>query len=346
MAKSGGRPPSGKSAPDPEPSPPGRVAALMVSLGEDLAAELLQHLGPAELEQVAEAMAEIKQVSPGQRQEVLAEFEESLRRGDGTVRGGAEFVRRLLTRALGPRKAEAIVATMDGRERDGFGLLRRADPEQVALLIAQEHPQIIALILSQLESAQAAGILSRLPPDLQGEVAGRVATLERVSPEVLQDVEESLREMLGEALTDGRPVGGVKVVAEILNQAGSGLDRGVLDQLADRDPEVAEEVRGRMLTFDDLARLDDRAIQQLLREIDPRDLVLSLRLAGKEVRDRFLSNVSERRRQLLLEELESMAPVRRRELDAAQLRVVRQVRQLEESGLVRLPRRGESDPYV
>jgi flagellar motor switch protein FliG len=124
------------------------------------------------------------------------------------------------------------------------------------------------------------------------------------------------------------------------------LERGVLERLEGRDPEVAEEVRSRLVTFEDLAGLDDRAVQSLLREIDPRDLVLSLRVAGKEVRDRFLSNVSERRRQLLLEELEVMAPVRRRDLEEAQMRVIRRVRELEEAGLVRLPRRGQDDPYV
>lgn len=346
MTKSDGRRRTGKPAPPLESSSPRRVATLMVSLGEELAAELLQHLSAAELEQVTEAMAEVRQVPPGAREEVLAEFEESLARGDGAVHGGPEFVRRLLTRVLGPERAAAITAAIDGRGQDGFGLLRRADPAVVAPLISQEHPQTIALILSQLESAQAAGILSRLSADLQGEVAGRVAAMERVSPEVLREVEESLREMLGEALAGGRKVGGVEVVAEILSQAGPGLERGVLERLEGRDPEVAEEVRSRLVTFEDLAGLDDRAVQSLLREIDPRDLVLSLRVAGKEVRDRFLSNLSERRRQLLLEELEVMAPVRRRDLEEAQMRVIRRVRELEEAGLVRLPRRGEDDPYV
>lgn len=330
-----------------ELSPWHKIAVLMLVLGEELAGEVMQYFGESEIEQITQAIADLKNVPAGLQDEVLLEFEDLLRRGDGAVGGGMDFARRLLEQALGAERAREILERMGQEERSGFKLLKNADPAQVAPFIAQEHPQAIALILSQLEPAQAAGILEQLPQeDLRSEVAHRIATLEQISPEVLREVEESLAEILRDVLGGKREAGGTQVVANILNLTGASMEKSVLDRLDAQDPEMAEEIRNHMLTFDDLARLGDRDMQQLLLNIDVQDLMIALKAAGKAVRDRFLTSMSERRRIRLLEDMGSLPPTRLSEVEEAQMRIVRQVRQMEEQGIIHIPKGPEEDPYV
>jgi flagellar motor switch protein FliG len=329
-----------------ELSPWHKVAVLMVALGEELSGELMRHFGEEEIESVTQAIADLKNISTGLQDAVLLEFEEVLNREGGTAQGGMEFARRLLEQALGPERAKEMLQRTGKGESAGFRLLRNADPEQVAPFLSQEHPQTIALILSQLEPAQAAGILEHLPGRLQAEVTHRIATLERIQPEVLEEVEKSLAAMLQDVLGGKREVGGSKVVADILNLTGASVEKGILNQIDSQDPEMAEDIRNRMLTFDDLGSLDDRAMLLVLGQVELPDLMVALRAADKGVRDRFLSSMSERRRARLLEDMEVMPAVRLSEVEEAQMRIVRQVRQLEEQGAIRISKGSEDDPYI
>jgi flagellar motor switch protein FliG len=225
-------------------------------------------------------------------------------------------------------------------------MLKNAAPEQLAPFISNEHPQTIGLILSQLEPSQAAGILSQLPERIQADVAYRIATMENITPSVLKQVEESLESNLKDVLGGHKDVGGPKIVADMLNLTGSSVEKNVLDKIDAQDPEVAEVVRNMMFVFDDIHTLSDREIQSLLREVEQRDLVVAMKAASEEVKDKILGNMSERVRQFMEEEMEFMGPMRLSEVEEVQLRIVQKLRQLEEQGQINISRSGVEDTFV
>ena len=327
-----------------ELSPWHKVAVLFVALGEELSGQLMGRFDEDEVEQVTRAIADLKNVPAELQDEVLLEFERLLQ-GDVPARGGMDFLRGMLSQALGEERAQEMLDRL-GRQKSGFRLLRDADPAQVAPFLAQEHPQTLALILSQLEAAQAAAILGQLPGAMQADVAHRIATLERIPPEILQDVEQSLETLLKDVLGGKSEVGGTKVAADMLNLTGAYTEKNVLDRLDAADPEVAEEVRSHMFVFDDLARLSDDDMYVVLHNVESKDLLISLKAAGKGVRDKILSCMSERRRVQLLEDLAVLPKMRLSEVEEVQTRIVNQVRQLEEQGVVDLGRGGADDTYV
>ncbi len=322
-----------------------KIAVLMVALGDELAADLMRQLDDDEAAEVAQALIDLKGVSKDMQDRVLAEFAAALE-GDGAVAGGVHYARQVLERALGPERARAMLERALGEPAAGFALLRNLDPQRAAPFIAREHPQTIALILSQLATEQAAAILECLPGAVQGEVAHRIATLGKVDSEIVRAVEENLAELLAAALDGEHRVGGSETLAAILNAGGGRLEKGVLARIDEQDPEAAEAVRRRLLSFDDLARLPEHDAQMLLEQIDMGDLRLALRAADKAVRDAFLSAMSERRRARFMEDIQALAPVRMSEVQAAQDRIVQAVRALEERQLLRVPRSVEDDPYV
>ena len=256
-------------------SPWHKIAVLMVALGEEAAGELMRHFGEEEIEPLTQAIADLKNVPSQLQDTVLLELEGVLQEGV-PAQGGIEFVRSLLERALGPERAEEMLGRATGGPVTGFKLLRNADPSQVAPLIAQEHPQTIALILYQAESQQAAAILEQLSSAQQAEVVHRIATLGHIAPEILDEVEQTLESILKGVMGGKREVGGSQVVADILNIAGSRLERSVLERIDNADPEVAEEIRNRMFVFDDLAGLGDSDMQMVLRYIDTKDLQVAI----------------------------------------------------------------------
>ena len=323
-----------------------RVATLLVSFGEELAAEMMQHLDDDEVEQITRVIADLKSVPREQQRQVVAEFEAKLSSGALPAAGGEQFVRDMLESAFGTDRAQQMLERMGRRKTSAFKLLDGADPAQVAPFIAQQHPQTIALILSQLKPDKAAGLLDLMPTTLQSDVAHRIATLEQVSPEVLNALEETLVEELSDALSGQQSVDGTKVAAEILNRVGSSLERNVLDRLDAQDPEVAAQIRDEMFVFDDIARLDSREIDVVLQNADHKELVVALKAAGKGVLDRVLGAMSERRQQLLLDDLAALPPMRLSEVEQGQLRIVHQMRALEEQGLIRLARGDTDDEYV
>ena len=322
-----------------------KIAVLMVALGEETAGELMRHFDEDDIAQVAQAVADLKNVAPELQDSVLLVFEGSLQEG-APASGGVDFARGLLERALGPDKAAEMLDRATGGATSGFKMLRNADPAQVAPFIAQEHPQTVALILSQADPPQAAAILEQLPAARQAEVVHRIATLGHIASEVLAEVEQTLEAILKDVMGDKREVGGSQVVADILNVAGGRLEKSVLEHIDNAAPEVAEQIRNQMFVFDDLAILTDADMQMVVRHIEIKDLQVALKAAGKAVRDRFFSALSERARAQLLEDMDALPPMRLSEVEQVQMRIVQQVRQLEEQQVIRIPRSGDADQFV
>ena len=270
-----------------------KVAILMIALGQDTTAEVMKYLSELEVEGIAQAIAEMDVVTTEQEDDVLEEFEQLLIAGKYVSQGGMDFARGALEKALGPRRAQGLLDRVTSTTSSGFYMLRNVDPNQIIPFIAKEHPQTISLILSQLDSSQAAGVLNGLPEELQSDVAYRIAMMENISPEVLRELEESLAQdlqtILGGQITE---IGGPKAVAEILNRTGRSTEKAVLERLDAQDPELAEEVRNQMFVFDDIAKLTDREIQMILREVDTKDLAVGLEgrqrgTAGPNLRQRI-----------------------------------------------------------
>lgn len=324
-----------------------KVAILMISLGQETTAEVMKYLSDMEIEGIAQNIAELEIVTTEQEDAVLEEFEQMLVAGQYVSQGGLDFARGALEKAMGPRKAQELLDRVTSRTSSGFYMLRNVDPNQLIPYVAKEHPQTIALILSQLDSNQAAGVINGLGEELQADVAYRIATMESISPQVLRELEDSLAQDLQSIMTGQvTEIGGPKAVAEILNSTGRSTEKAVLERLDALDPELAENVRNQMFVFDDIANLTDREIQLILREVDSKDLSTALKGAGDEMKDRIFKNVSERVGTMMKEEMEFSGPVRMSDVEEVQLRIVQTVRQLEEAGQVTIVRGDSSDQFI
>jgi flagellar motor switch protein FliG len=324
-----------------------KVAILMIALGQDTTAEVMKYLSDVEVEQIAQSISELDVVTTEQEDDVLEEFEQLLLAGKYVSQGGLDFARGALEKALGPRKAQALLDRVNSTTSSGFYMLRNVDPNQIVPFISKEHPQTISLILSQLDSTQAAGVLTGLPEELQADVAFRIAQMDNIQPQVLRDLEQSLANEL-QAILSGQitEIGGPKAVAEILNRTGRSTEKAVLERLDAQDPELAEEVRNQMFVFDDIANLTDREIQMILREVDTKDLAVALKGGSEELQERIFGNVSERVGTMIKEEIQFSGPVRMSDVEEVQLRVVQTVRQLEEAGQVTIVRGDSNDVFV
>ncbi len=324
-----------------------KVAILMIALGQETTAEVMKYLNDLEVEQIAQAIAELDVVTTEQEDEVLEEFEQLLVAGKYVSQGGMDFARGALEKALGPRKAQALLDRVNSTTSSGFYMMRNVDPNQLIPFVSKEHPQTVALILSQLDANQAAGVLNGLSEELQADVSFRIAQMDNISPQVLRELEDTLAQDL-QAILAGQvtEIGGPKAVAEILNRTGRSTEKAVLERLDAQDPELAEEVRNQMFVFDDIAKLTDREIQMILREVDTKDLAVALKGGSEELQDRIFGNVSERVGTMIKEEMEFSGPVRMSDVEDVQLRVVQTVRQLEEAGQVTIVRGDTSDVFV
>ncbi len=324
-----------------------KVAILMIALGQETTAEVMKYLTDYEIERIAESISELEVVTTEQEDEVLEEFEQMLIAGQYVSQGGMDFARGALEKAMGPRKAQSLLDRVSSTTSSGFYMLRNVDPNQIIPFIAKEHPQTIALIMSQLEAVQSAGVLNGLPEELQADVSFRIAQMENISPQVLRELEESLAQEL-QTILSGQvtEIGGPKAVAEILNRTGRSTEKAVLERLDAQDPELAEDVRNQMFVFDDIANLTDREIQVILREVDSKDLTTALKGANDEMKDRIFGNVSERVGEMMKTEMDFSGPVRMSDVEEVQVRVVQTVRQLEEAGQVTIIRGDSNDQFV
>jgi len=321
-----------------------KAAILMIALGRDLAAKVMRQLKEEDAEKLALEISSVTEMDERTKANVLEEFVNLLKAKEFLGQGGIEYAKDLLERAFGPQKAQEILERlMEAVQVMPFEFLRKLDGQQIANLIQNEHPQTIALVMNYLNPDQAAIVFTSLPPNLQAEVAFRMAVLERTSPDIIEAIEEQFRQRFATVAVRGdlTKVNGIDALVKILNSLDQQTQSNVLNYLDSQDPRLAEEVRKKMFTFDDLVLLDDRAIQRILREIDTKDLALALKGASEQVKEKMFKNMSQRAREMLQEEMDFMGPVRLRQVEEAQSKIITVVRRLEEAGEIIIFRGGE-----
>jgi flagellar motor switch protein FliG len=313
-----------------------RAAAVVVVLGPDVAAPILEHLSDSEVEQLALEIATLGEVPAPEVRTILEQFYEEAVAHRELVQGGVLHARRLLRSWRGDRGDEIVDRLVSTVHIAPFNFLRHHDAEQLVQYLQEEHPQTIALVLAHLPPKNAASVLAGLEPEVQREVALRVATMDRTSPEVIERVEAAMQSRLGAARSpeEFTKKGGVRDLAAMLNNSDRGTERAILNDLDASDRELAEQVRALMFVFEDIVALDDRAIQSVLRRVDMKQLTLAMKGVRADVREAILRNMSERAALTLQEELELLGPVRIKDVEAAQSEVVRVVRELEDDGSI------------
>ncbi len=319
-----------------------KAAVLMAALGSERAANVLQRMREDEIEGLSMELARLSSIGAEATDSILGELARSTA-GAASVSGGVDYARDVIERALGAERAAELLGRLSSSsDARPFEFLRRVTPERVCSLLRGESPQTVALVLASLPTGQAASILAHLPERQQPEIALRIARMGEPGQQVIRQVEDVLRHKLGASVEhEYASAGGAKALADILNHADRSLERNVLENLASADKGLAEEVRGMLFVFEDIVKLDERAIQQVLREVDQKDLVLALRGAEESVKEVLLANMSERGAAMLKEEMEIQPPQRKRDVDEAQSRVVMVVRKLEEAGTIVIV--GEND---
>ena len=325
-----------------------KAAIFLVTLGSDVSSEIFKHLREDEIEQLTFEIARLENVEPDDRDAVLMEFQELMMAQDFISSGGIDYARELLEKSLGPQKAVDIINRLTSSlQVRPFDFIRRTDPTHLLNFIQQEHPQTIALILSYLEPAKASIILGSLPHETQSDVAKRIAQMDRTSPEILREVERVLEKKLSTlSQEDYTTAGGVESIVDILNLVDRSTEKTIIESLEEDDPELAEEIKKRMFVFEDIVLLDDRAIQKVLREVDTQELAKALKAVDSEVQDKIFRNMSKRAATLLKEDMDYMGPVRLKDVEEAQQKIVSIIRKLEEQGEIVVARAGEDELVV
>ena len=311
-----------------------KSAVLLITLGPEKSAQIFKHLKEDEIEQLTLEIANTSSVSPQMKEDVLAEFYEVCLAQQYIAEGGINYAKELLEKALGVEKAKEVISKLTANlQVRPFEFIRKTDPSQLLNFIQDEHPQTIALILSYLSSSQSAQVISSLPPDKQADVARRIATMDRTSPDVIKEVEGVLERKLASIVNqDYTIIGGVDAIVAILNTVDRGTERHILETLEIEDPELADEIRRKMFVFEDILSLDDRTIQRVLRDVDNSDLATALKNANEEVQNVIFNNLSKRLAAMIKEDMEFMGPVRLKDVEEAQQKIVNIVRKLEDSG--------------
>jgi flagellar motor switch protein FliG len=325
-----------------------KAAIFLVTLGSEISSEIFKHLRDDEIEALTFEIARLDSVEPEERDRVLMEFKELMMAQDFITSGGIEYARELLEKSLGSQKAVDIINRLTSSlQVRPFDFIRRTDPAHLLNFIQQEHPQTIALILAYLEPQKASVILGALQHEVQSDVARRIATMDRTSPEVLREVERVLEKKLSTLSSeDYTAAGGVENIVEILNLVDRSTEKIIIEALEEDDPELAEEIKKRMFVFEDIVLLDDRAIQKVLREVDTSELGKALRGVEAEVQDKIFRNMSKRASQLLKEEMDYMGPVRLKDVEETQQKIVSIIRKLEDQGEIVVARSGEDEMVV
>ena len=315
-----------------------KAAVLLISVGAQNAAEILKHLSEREVEAVSLELSSMEEVGPDLRETVLNELAERVIAAEAMGKGGVSYAREVLTHLLGPERANEVIALVGGaHDVRPFDFVRRTPPEQVAAFLTDESPQTIALVLANLPAGSGAKVISELPTEMQPDVALRIALMGETNPSVVREVAAALREKLANVLEhEFSSAGGVETVAELLNQAGRSTERNVLATIGATHEDLAEEIRARLFTFEDLHRLTDRDLQRVLREVDQKDLALALRGVPDWLMEKVTSNMSSRAAELLRDDMEAQAPQRKHIVEEAQGRVVAVVRRLEDGGTINL----------
>ncbi|MDR2069728.1 MAG: flagellar motor switch protein FliG [Spirochaetaceae bacterium] len=325
-----------------------KAAIFLVSMGSDISAEIFKHLREDEIETLTFEIARLETIEPDQKDAILTEFTELMMANEFITTGGIDYARELLEKSLGSQKAIDIINRLTSSlQVRPFDFIRRTDPAHLLNFIQQEHPQTIALILAYLEPNKASIILQNLPHEVQSDVAKRIATMDRTSPEVLREVERVLEKKLSTLSNeDYTAAGGVESIVEILNLVDRSSEKQIIEALEDEDPELAEEIKKRMFVFEDIVLLGDRDIQKVLREVDSQELAKALKSVDTEVQDKIFRNMSKRAAGMLKEDMEFMGPVRLKDVEESQQKIVSIIRHLEDTGEVVIARTGEDELVV
>lgn len=320
-----------------------KIAILLIALGPEASSKILKNFREEEIERISSEIANTTIVEPELKRQVFEEFLILHEAQTYISSGGINYAREILEKALGPQKAADVIKRLTEASRiRPFHLLRKTDPRQLVNFINNEHPQTISLILSYLQPDQAATVLSSLPEEMQTDIIRRIATMERTSPEMLKEVEAVLERKLSSVVNqDFTVAGGLDTLVDILNRVDRGTEKSILEELEREDQDLVEEIRKRMFVFEDIITLDDQSIRRVLKEIDFKDLAFALKGSSAEVTGRILKNLSKRAGEMLEEDIEMLGPVRLREVEEAQQKIVQVIRRLDEAGEIIISRGGE-----
>lgn len=325
-----------------------KAAILLLYLGPEATAKVFEHMDDSEIKQISKSMARLGHVPHSTIQEVVNEFTNMTNPETGIFSQGEEFVRKILEQTLGVQKAEMLLKEISSASfGDMVDILANLDAKTIANFLSQEHPQTIAVILAKLRAKQTGEIIAMLPQELQAEVVMRIADVDQVSPEILEDIDEVIkRELTAMGGIQRYKVGGVEKVVDMFNYLDRSKEKQILDKLDVLNPPLAEVIRKHLFTFDDIFKLDDRSIQGIMRELSNDTLTLAMKTAPDEIKEKIFRNISSRAAEMIKEDLEVMGPVRLSDVEKAQGEIIKIVRRMEEEGKVVLAGRGGDDVLV
>lgn len=325
-----------------------KAAILLIALGPEKSANVFKHLKEEEIEELTLEIANTRSVSPQTKESILEEFYQVCLAQQYIAEGGIGYAKELLEKALGSEQAQNVITKLTASlQVRPFEFVRKTDPSQLLNFIQDEHPQTIAMILSYLPSSQASVIVSALPPEKQADVAKRIALMDRTSPDVIKEVERVLERKLSSLVNqDYTIVGGVDAIVNILNTVDRSTEKHIMENLEIEEPELADEIRKKMFVFEDILLLDDRAIQRVLRDVDNNDLGIALKAANEEVQNVIFKNLSKRLAAMIKEDMEFMGPVRMKDVEEAQQKIVGIIRKLEDSAEIVISRGGGDEIVV
>ena len=325
-----------------------KAAVLLIALGPEKSADIFKHLKEDEIEELTLEIANTRSVSPQMKEAVLEEFYQVCLAQQYIAEGGIGYAKELLEKALGNDKAQDVISKLTASlQVRPFEFVRKTDPSKLLNFIQDEHPQTIAMILSYLTSSQAAMVIGALTPEKQADVAKRIAMMDRTSPDVIKEVERVLERKLASLVNqDYTIVGGVDSIVNILNTVDRGTEKHIMENLEIEEPELADEIRKKMFVFEDILLLDDRAIQRVLRDVDNADLGIALKGANEEVQNVIFKNLSKRLASMIKEDMEFMGPVRMKDVEEAQQKIVSIIRKLEDSAEIVISRGGGDEIVV
>ena len=325
-----------------------KAAILLIALGPEKSALVFKHLKEEEVEELTLEIANTRSVTPQIKEQVIEEFYQICLAQQYIAEGGINYAKELLEKSFGSEKAVDVIGRLTASlQVKPFEFVRKTDASQLFNFIQDEHPQTIALILSYLPAAQAAQIVSALPPDRQADVAKRIAVMDRTSPDVIKDVERVLETKLASLVNqDYTIIGGVDAVVDILNTVDRGTEKHIMETLEIEEPELADEIRKKMFVFEDILLLDDRAIQRVLRDVENNDLAIALKGSNEQVQNAIFNNLSKRLAAMIKEDMEFMGPVRMKDVEEAQQKIVAVIRKLEDAGEIVISRGGGDEIIV
>ena len=325
-----------------------KAAVLLIALGPEKSSTIFKHLKEEEIEELTLEIANTRSVTPQIKEAVINEFYGICLAQQYIAEGGITYAKELLEKALGEDKAMDVISRLTASlQVKPFEFIRKTDPSQILTFIQDEHPQTIALILSYMSAQQSSMILSSLPPDRQADVARRIAKMDRTSPDTIKDVEKVLESKLSSLVNqDYTIIGGVDAVVEILNTVDRATEKHIMETLEIEEPELADEIRKKMFVFEDILMLDDRSIQRVLRDVDNNDLAMACKSANEQVQNAIFNNLSKRLSVMIREDMDFMGPVRMKDVEEAQQKIVNIIRKLEDSGEIVISRGGGDEIVV